>query len=154
MKQELVSKWMTPNPITIEADVGLTKAHELFQEYDIRRLPVVNKKGDLLGIVTLGDIREVSPSDATSLNVWELTYLWTKLNISEVMTPDPVTVYSCDTIAEAASIMLENKFSGIPVVEPNGALVGIITESDIFRLVVHQWGAEEPEGVFEMAISS
>ena len=153
MRQEHVRRWMTPNPVTIEAKAGLAEAHELLQEHDIRRLPVVDKKGALIGIVTLGDIREASPSDATSLTIWELNYLWAKLTVGEIMTSDPITIYTSDTLADVANIMLENKVSGLPVVEPNGQLVGIITESDIFRLVVQKWDDAEPEGVQEMSVA-
>jgi CBS domain-containing protein len=131
---------MTPNPIKISIEASLTDAHDLLKEYNIRRLPVVNKRGHLVGIVTLGDIREASPSDATSLSIWEVHYLLAKLKIREIMTLDPITIYTTDTIADAANVMLEHKISGLPVVEPDGRLVGIITESDIFRLVVQAWG--------------
>jgi len=151
MKRELVRNWMTPNPITIGPNDSLVDAHGLMRDHNIRRLPVVNHEGELIGIVTLGDVREASPSDATSLSVWELNYLLLKLKISEIMSRDPVTVCATDTIADAANMMLEHKVSGLPVVEPDGALVGIITESDIFRLVVENWGQAEfeaePEGV-------
>ena len=151
MKQELVRKWMTPDPIKISIDASLTDAHELLQEYDIRRLPVVDKQGHLIGIVTLGDVREASPSDATSLSIWEVHYLLAKLKIREIMTPDPITIYTTDTIADAANVMLEHKISGLPVVDPDGRLVGVITESDIFRLVVQAWGETnlEPEPISE-----
>lgn len=149
MKQELVRRWMTPDPITISPNDSLVDAHALMRDNNIRRLPVVNKNGELVGIVTLGDVREASPSDATSLSVWELNYLLLKLKISEIMTRDPITVYTTDTIAEAANLMLENKVSGLPVVEPTGKLVGIITESDIFRLVVENWGQAELEADLE-----
>ena len=140
MKRELVRNWMTPNQIKISIEASLTDAHDLLKEYNIRRLPVVNKRGHLVGIVTLGDIREASPSDATSLSIWEVHYLLAKLKIREIMTLDPITIYTTDTIANAANVMLEHKISGLPVVEPDGRLVGIITESDIFRLVVQAWG--------------
>ena len=113
---------------------------------NIRRLPVVDKNGKLVGIVTRGDIREASPSDANSLNVWELNYLLTKLKVKEIMTRNPITVYATDTITKAAYLMLINKVSGLPVVDPtNHTLRGIITESDIFRLVVKNWKKIEPE---------
>lgn len=149
MKQELVRRWMTPDLITISPNDSLVDAHALMRDNNIRRLLVVNKNGELVGIVTLGDVREASPSDATSLSVWELNYLLLKLKISEIMTRDPITVYTTDTIAEAANLMLENKVSGLPVVEPTGKLVGIITESDIFRLVVENWGQAELEADLE-----
>ena len=116
----------------------------MLREYNIRRLPVVDEDKNLIGIVTLGDIREASPSDATSLSIWELNYLLEKLQVRRIMTPNPVTVYTNDTIATAARLMLENKISGLPVLDPtDDSLVGIITESDIFSLVAQTW--EEPE---------
>jgi len=145
MRKELVRTWMTPDPVTITVGASLTDAHALLREYDIRRLPVVDKMRNLVGIVTLGDVREASPSDATSLSIWEIHYLLAKLKVTEIMTADPITVYTTDTIADAANLMLENKISGLPVVEPEGKLVGIITESDIFRMVVQQWGELDDE---------
>ena len=137
MKTELVMHWMSHEPITVTPGTGLHDAHDILRKYGIRRLPVVDKNGKLVGIVTRGDIREASPSDVTSLTVWEINYLLTKLKIKEIMTPHPITVYTTDTITKAAKFMLENKISGLPVVDPvDGALKGIITESDIFRLVV------------------
>jgi acetoin utilization protein AcuB len=148
MKTELVMHWMSHEPITVTPGTGLHDAHDILRKYGIRRLPVVDKNGKLVGIVTRGDIREASPSDATSLTVWEINYLLAKLKIKEIMTPHPITVYTTDTITEAAKLMLENKISGLPVVDPvNGALKGIITESDIFRLVVQTWDRTEVEEV-------
>jgi CBS domain-containing protein len=144
MKTELVYRWMSREPITVSPDASLEEAVSLLREYDIRRLPVVDAQDNLVGIVTWGDIREASASDATSLNVWELNYLLSQLTIKRIMTPSLVTAYTTDTIAEAARLMLENKISGLPVVDPiDGGLIGVITESDIFRLVVQTWA--EPE---------
>jgi CBS domain-containing protein len=145
MKQELVRDWMIPEPVTISIDAGLIDAHARMQKYDIRRLPVLDGNDQLVGIITLGDVREASPSDATSLSIWELHYLLAKLKISEIFTPNSITVEETDTIATAARLMLENKVSGLPVVEAGGKLVGIITESDIFRLVVQKWTEAEGE---------
>jgi CBS domain-containing protein len=103
-------------------------------DHSIRRLPVVDD-GRLVGIVTLGDIREAEASDATSLSIFELHYLLAKLRVSEFMTRDPITVSPAALIDRAAQIMLEHKIGGLPVVE-RGKLVGIITESDIFRMLV------------------
>jgi CBS domain-containing protein len=148
MKTELVMHWMSYEPITVTPDTGLHDAENILRKYGIRRLPVVDKNGKLVGIVTRGDIREASPSDATSLSVWEINYLLDKLKIKNIMTPHPITVYTTDTITKAANLMLENKVSGLPVVDPaDGALKGIITESDIFRLVVQTWDRTEAEEV-------
>ncbi len=145
MKKTLVRDWMTPNPITIDIKTTLPEAHKLMKECHIRRLPVVDH-GKVVGILTLGDIREASPSDATSLSIFELNYLLAKLTVEKIMTRDPITIAPSSTIREAAQIMLEHKIGGVPVVEDD-KLVGIITESDIFRVLV-----QEPEptnaGVF------
>jgi acetoin utilization protein AcuB len=112
----------------------------------IRRLPVL-EDGRLVGIVTYGDIRKAQPSAATSLNIWELNYLLAKVKVSEIMTPDPITVSQNATIGDAAQLMLNNMISGLPVVDGQSNLVGIITESDIFRLVVKEWSGLKLEPV-------
>ena len=134
MKDQLVQDWMTRDPITVTGDTTLPYAHRLMQDNNIRRLPVVDE-GVLVGIITLGDVREAEPSDATSLSIFELNYLLAKLPVSDVMTSDLITVTPITTIARAAQLMLEHKVGGLPVVD-RGKLVGIITESDIFRMLV------------------
>ncbi len=139
MKQDLVKHWMTRDVITITPDTSLPDAHQLMKQRHIRRLPVV-ERGRLVGIVTLGDVRSAEPSAASSLSVWEMNNLLAKLAVAEIMTRDPTTINQNATISTVAEIMLEKKFSGLPVVDDDGKLVGIITESDIFRLVVREWG--------------
>ncbi len=136
MRKNQVRDWMTPNPITIDPKTTLPEAHKLMKECHIRRLPVVDH-GRVVGILTLGDIREASPSDATSLSIFELNYLLAKLNVEKIMTRDPITIAPTATIREAAQLMLEHKIGGLPVVEDE-KLVGIITESDIFRVLVQE----------------
>lgn len=143
-KKYLVRDWMTANPITVDPKTTLPEAHRLMKESHIRRLPVVEpKRGDLIGIVTLGDIREASPSDATTLSIFELNYLLAKLTVDKIMTRDPLTLAPAATIRDAAKLMLQHKIGGLPVMD-NGKLVGIITESDIFRVL-----AQEPESETE-----
>jgi acetoin utilization protein AcuB len=146
MKLELVRDWMTHRVITVTPETTLTDAERLMVTKTIRRLPVL-EDGRLVGIVTYGDIRRAQPSAATSLNIWELNYLLAKVKVSEIMTPNPVTVSQNATIGEAAQLMLNNMISGLPVVDGQGDLVGIITESDIFRLVVREWSGLKPEPV-------
>jgi CBS domain-containing protein len=141
MKRELVKDWMTREVVTITPQVTLPEAHHLMTNHRIRRLPVV-KEGRLVGIVTLGDVREAEPSNATTLSIWELNYLLAKLKIEEIMTHHSITISPDATIGEAAQVMLERKISGLPVVDSAGKLVGIITESDIFRLVVREWSKD------------
>jgi len=138
MKQELVGDWMTREVITITPETSLKEAHDIMNEKGIRRLPVVSH-GKILGIVTLGDIRGAEPSKASSLSIWEVNHLLAKLKVSEIMTRKPTTIQQTVSIGDAAKLMLEKKFSGLPVVDDENRLVGIITESDIFRLVVSEW---------------
>lgn len=131
-----VSEWMTSPVQTVTPETPISEAHQMMKEKKIRRLPVVDQHGKLIGIVTIGDIREASPSDATTLSIWELNYLWAQLTISKVMTRNPLTIRIDAPILDAAQIMLEKKISGLPVVDDDGKLVGILTESDIFRMLV------------------
>jgi CBS domain-containing protein len=142
MKLELVRDWMTQKVLTVTPDTTLTEAERLMETKMIRRLPVV-ENGRLVGIITYGDIRQAQPSTATSLSIWELNYLLAKINLAEIMTRDVVTVSQNATIGEAAKLMLDHQISGLPVVDHHGDLVGIITESDIFRLVVREWSTQE-----------
>lgn len=145
MKLELVRDWMSRDVITVTPDTTLPEADQLLIQNTIRRLPVVDENGRLIGIVTYGDIREARPSQAVSLNMWEMNYLLNRLTIREIMTVNPVTITPDATIGEAAKKMLANMIGGLPVVDRQGKLVGIITESDIFRLVVHHWNKAEDE---------
>lgn len=138
MKHEYVKDWMSRDVMTITPNITLPEAHQLMTENDIRRLPVV-KDGRLVGIVTLGDVREAEPSGATSLSIWELNYVLSRLTIEKIMTPEPRVIGQEATIKEASKIMLDYKISGLPVVDNDGRLIGIITESDIFRMVVEDW---------------
>jgi len=138
MRLELVKDWMTRDVITASTNLGLLDADALMRQHNIRRLPVL-ENGRLVGIVTHGDIREAKPSAATSLSTWEMNYLLANLTLDKVMTKAPQFISPEATIGEAADIMLTFKISGLPVVDTAGNLVGIITESDIFRMVAHNW---------------
>lgn len=138
MKCEMVCQWMVPDPIVIGPETTLPEAHRFMLEHSIRRLPVV-KDGHLVGIVTLGDLRGAEPSDATSLSIWEVNHLLCQIEVEEIMTPRPYTISEDATVGEAAQMMLTHKISALPVVREDGTLIGIITESDIFRMVVCDW---------------
>jgi CBS domain-containing protein len=138
MKQELVKNWMTNDVVTVDPDTSVPDAHKLMSDNAIRRLPVI-KKGRLVGIITQGDVREAEPSDATTLSIWEINYLLSRLKIEKIMTRRPITISPDATIGQAARLMMDHKISGLPVVENGDKVVGIITESDIFRLIVEAW---------------
>jgi CBS domain-containing protein len=143
MKKDLVQEWMSTDVITISPDTSLPEAHQIMTTEEIRRLPVVDKDGKLVGIITIGDIRSAEPSSATSLSVWEMNYLLSNLKIEKIMTRNPRTIRVDATIGEAARTMLEYRVSGLPVVDDDHQVVGIITESDIFSMVVlHEWSTE------------
>lgn len=137
-KQELVKDWMTGNVFTISPLTTLPEAHAMMVEKKIRRLPIVENK-KLVGIITRGDVRGAEPSQATSLSIWELNYILSRLRVKDIMTANPITVHPDTTIEQCAKIMLEKKVSGLPVVDETDCICGIITESDIFRLVVKTW---------------
>ncbi|HQV70640.1 MAG TPA: CBS domain-containing protein [Thermoflexales bacterium] len=134
MDNLIVRNWMTADPVTVTPKTTLPDAHDLMKRRRIRRLPVM--EGDkLVGIVTLGDVREASPSDATTLSIYEMNYLLSRLTVEKIMSKNVLTITPTTPIREAAGMMLLHKVSGLPVME-NDRLVGIITESDIFRVVV------------------
>ena len=130
-----VRDWMTSNVITTRRNTAISSAHQIMRENNIRRLPVV-ENGQLIGLITIGDVREASPSDATTLSIWELNYLWAQLVVEKVMTENVYTVTPDASVLDVAELMLEHKVSGIPVVDTDNKLVGVITESDIFRMLV------------------
>lgn len=130
----LVRDWMTDTVYTLLPQTSIETAHKIMKDKKIRRLPVI-KNGKIVGIVTLGDVREASPSDATTLSIWELNSLWAQLTVEKIMTTTVITLHPDESILNAAELMLKHKISGLPVVE-NNALIGIVTESDIFRMLV------------------
>lgn len=130
-----VKDWMTSSVISTRRNTSISSAHQIMRENNIRRLPVV-EDNKLVGIITIGDVREASPSDATTLSIWELNYLWAQLTVEKIMTRNVLTVKVDTPIVDAAELMLEHKVSGLPVLDDSGALVGVITESDIFRMLV------------------
>jgi acetoin utilization protein AcuB len=135
----LVKNWMSKNVITIDADDSMQDAMELLKEHGIRRLPVM-KKGKLVGIVTDRDLKKASASDATTLEIHELLYLLTKVKVKDIMTKDPITVPPGYTVEETAQVLLECKISGAPVVDDSGKVVGTITQSDLFRVLMSLTG--------------
>lgn len=140
----LVKKRMSSPVITIEPNMPIMDALDLMKSKGIRRTPVV-KDGKLVGIVSDKDLLNAAPSDATSLSVWELNYLLAKITVGEIMTKEVFTVTEDTPIEEAAYLMAQNKIGGLPVLT-NGFLVGLITETDLFRIFLDLMGAQQ-EGV-------
>ena len=128
----LVKDLMTSDPVTVAPETPFPEAFSLMRERAFRRLPVVDRRGRLVGIVVEKDLLYASPSKATSLSVFELNYLLSRLQVKEIMSKPVITVEPDLDAREAAHMMLEKKFGALPVIQ-GGRLVGIITESDIFR---------------------
>lgn len=133
---------MSRHPITVKQDIGIDEALKIMRDEKVRRLPVVNRRGLLVGIVSEKDLLLASPSPATSLSIHELHYLLSRMKVAEVMTKEVITVTEYTSLEEAACIMADNKISGLPVMR-DGKLVGIITETDLFKIFIELLGARE-----------
>jgi acetoin utilization protein AcuB len=142
MKLELVRDWMTREVITVSPDTSLTDSYQLMANHKIRRLPVM-ENGRLIGIITLGDLRGARPSDVGSLSLWEINFMIAQLTTADIMTPDPITISPDEPVARAAQLMLQNTFGCLPVINTENEIFGIITATDIFRLIVHDWQHSE-----------
>ena len=136
----LVGERMTRNPVTIREDESIDDGLHLMRERKVRRLPVMDQAGQMVGMVSDKDLLHAAPSPATSLSVYELHYLLAKLKIKQIMSSQVIWVSPDTPIEEAARIMADNKIGGLPVVQDK-KLVGIITETDIFRVLVELLGA-------------
>lgn len=138
----LVKERMSSPVITIKPEMPVMEALELMRQKTIRRTPIVNELGNLVGIVSDKDLLNAGPSDATALSVWELNYLLTKVQVKDIMTRRVFTVNEDTPIEEAARIMAENKIGGLPVMR-GSELVGLITETDLFKAFLEMMGAQE-----------
>ena len=138
----LVESRMTPHPIVVHLDTSFEDALQLLREKKIRRLPVIDKQGNLVGIVVEKDLLYASPSPATSLSVFEVHYLLSKLQVKDVMTKRVITVGEDCPLEEAARIMVDHKIGSLPVLRDK-KLVGIITETDIFKIMAEALGGRE-----------
>ena len=138
----LVKNWMSKDVITVDIDDSMKTAIKLMEDYNIRRIPVL-KKDRLKGIVSYLDINRESASQANALAVSELNYLIEKIKVKDIMSANPKTISPHDTVEEAAVVMLEQKIGSLPVIDSNGKLIGIITESDIFKVLISMTGIKQ-----------
>jgi len=136
-----VGERMSQPIIAISPDIPIHDALNLFKREHIRRAPVITN-GKLIGIVSDVDLLNASPSPVSTLSIWEMNYMLSKINVSQVMTKDVLTVTEDTPIEEAARIMADNKIGGLPVMRDD-CVAGIITETDIFKIFLEFMGARE-----------
>ena len=138
----LVRDRMSKHPLTVGMNQTVSETHKYMQEQKVRHLPVIDKSGVMIGLVTEDDLLKAEPSSATSLSVWEIHSLLNKITTRDVMTRDVITTSEDTPIEEAAQQMLEHKIGCLPVMRDD-RLVGIITESDIFRTFMELFSARQ-----------
>ena len=137
----LVGQRMSRPVITVSPDLPITEALTLLKRNKIRRAPVV-KRGKMVGIITIADIMNASPSQATSLSIWEVNYLVSKITVEAVMTKKVLTVQEDIPIEDAAKLMADTKVGGLPVMRGK-EIVGMITETDLFKVFLELMGARQ-----------
>jgi len=137
----LVKNWMSKPVITVDVNDSMDKAIKLLKQHDINMLPVM-EKGRLVGIVADRDLKKASASNATSLEIHELLYIISTIKVKELMTKDPITVPYDYTVEETAQVLLKHKISGVPVIDREGEMVGAITQTDLFRLIISLTGVD------------
>jgi len=147
----LVGTRMTRNPITVRQDTSMYDALKIMRENKVRRLPVLDEDGKLVGMVSEKDLLYASPSPATSLSVWEISYLTSKITVKELMTRQLVTVCEDCPLEEAARLMVDNRIGGVPVMRGD-QLVGIITETDLFKIFLELLGARTQGTRFALVV--
>ncbi|MCR5763114.1 MAG: CBS and ACT domain-containing protein [Treponema sp.] len=135
----LVKDVMTKNPVTVTTGVSIPEVKGLMTQKHVTKLPVLDKNGALVGIITDSDLIKASPSDATTLDMFELSYLLSKLTVEKTMVKKVITVIESEPVEEAARLMDDMDVSCLPVLR-NGLVVGIITEKDLFRSFVNMFG--------------
>ena len=138
----LVKDRMTRHPLTIHTGASISETHRYMQEQNIRHLPAVDKSGKMVGLVAEDDLLKAEPSSATSLSVWEIHSLLDRITVKQVMVRDVLTATEDMPIEEAAHLMLEHKIGCLPVMRDD-KLVGIITESDLFRTFMELFSARQ-----------
>ncbi len=136
----LIDEIMSSTVITVKEEQSLLEVREVMANHNLRRIPVVNDIGCLKGIVTDGDVARSAPSDATTLSKYEANYLLSKLKVKDVMTKAVVTVRKGDAVETCAYLLYKNKIGALPVVDENGKVCGIVTDTNVFKVLVDIMG--------------
>jgi acetoin utilization protein AcuB len=130
-----VQDWMSKDLITVDEDASIMKASKLMKQNAIKHLPIL-RKGRLVGIVSDRELKEATPSKATTLDIHEMYHLLDQIKVKSLMPKQLFTITPGETMEKAAAVMLKRNISALPVLDPHGALQGIITKGDIFKAFV------------------
>jgi acetoin utilization protein AcuB len=139
----LVRGRMSTRPVTVTCATPITEALRTMREGHVRRLPVLDEQGKMVGIISEKDLIYAAPSLGTSMSIYEVHYYLSRLLVNELMTKDVITVTPDTPLEEAARVMADNKIGGLPVMDGTN-LVGIVTETDIFKVFLELLGARQP----------
>ncbi len=137
----IIERRMTKNPVTINPEANVVEASDLMKREKVHRLPVLDKDKNLVGVISEKDILYATPSPASSLSIHEMAYLLSKLTVRKLMTKNPITITRDTTVEEAARLMVDQDLSCLPVVDEGGKLIGIVSKSDMFRILLELFGA-------------
>jgi acetoin utilization protein AcuB len=136
----IISRVMTKNPVYVHPDASITETRSLMDREKVGHLPVLDYNSALVGIVTKEDLFKASPSEATTLDMYEISYLLSKMKVQEIMVKKVITVDENEVVEEAARIMADKSIGCLPVMR-GSLLVGIITDTDLFHVFVNAFGA-------------
>jgi acetoin utilization protein AcuB len=139
----LVRDRMTPNPICGHPEMAVTEAQALMREKNIRHLPIVDEEKKLVGLITQRSLLRALPSDVSSFSRFEVSYILGKIKVRDIMVEDVMTIEEDTPIEEAARVMTDRRIGCLPVIQ-DGDLVGIITDNDLFTIMVDLLGARRP----------
>lgn len=139
----IIERRMTKNPVTCSPDMSIQDASDLIKKEHVHRLPVLDKTGKLVGVISEKDILKAAPSPASTLSAYETNYLLSKLTVKKIMSRNPVTVTKDTAVEDAAMLMIDQDLSCLPILE-EGVLVGIVSKSDLFRMLLESFGARVP----------
>lgn len=142
-----VGHFMTKNVVTVTEKTRVTDAVDLMEKNQFHRLPVV-ENNKYIGIVTDEEIAENSPSNVTSLSIFEMNYLFDKMTVGEIMTRQEITVQEDTLLEEAATLMKNNNVTVLPVLDDEKQIVGIVTYKDIFKALIDSTGYNDPGSRF------
>jgi len=130
-----IKDWMSRKIVTVDEETPIVQASKILNDRQIRHLPVT-REGWLVGMIRARDVQEALPSHSAGLSAQELYFLLSEVKVRDIMQPDPITIQSEQTVEVAAVRMLSHKITALPVIGDGGELVGIISQGDVFRVLI------------------